>query len=611
MIVIPGNHDSRNVGYVHFEELFGERRSELHRGRRLDRGGRLHRARPRPRGDRPRPLRVDRGALRRQRGLPAHLRAAPPPAAGARHGPRAQRRARRRRHARVPPARRRAPGALRATSTCPTRGGSRTCSWSTPGTVSTTRLRGKTKPCYNVIEATPGAGHGATASTPSTSRTRSSRFDPRTYEYEKDQSLLGRDGARLSRATAAVARPVIALIDGEHHPAAVRDALDRPRRESRAGRRGLLRRRGEARRRARSTSTTAGRSRPTRSTALRRLAPGGRRRVVDLADEPVLPPSAQAARWPRSRCTSGLRYEAPGLRLDPPALRAGRLRRAEAGRDRHRQAHRQDRGGRALGRRCCASAGRPGDRLHGPRRARPSRAWPRPDTGARRPARDRRARRHAASDYLEDAVLAGVRTVGCRRVGGGLAGAPAESNVPAGRRARGRRCAPGRDHLRGLGLLHPAGGGRPHASASSARASPSRSPSTALLRADLAAGPRGRAGAAGRACASSCAPSRPSRCRTARAWRCSPPAPPRCEGVEPVVASTNLARRGALAADLERAAAGGLRRLPHRAQGGRDRHGRPARAEPRARAWCSCATGRSASTRLDELLLEAAPARMA
>ena len=30
MVVIPGNHDSRNVGYVHFEELFGERRSELH-----------------------------------------------------------------------------------------------------------------------------------------------------------------------------------------------------------------------------------------------------------------------------------------------------------------------------------------------------------------------------------------------------------------------------------------------------------------------------------------------------------------------------------------------------------------------------------------------------
>jgi 3',5'-cyclic AMP phosphodiesterase CpdA len=31
LIVVPGNHDSRNVGYVHFEELFGPRRSILHR----------------------------------------------------------------------------------------------------------------------------------------------------------------------------------------------------------------------------------------------------------------------------------------------------------------------------------------------------------------------------------------------------------------------------------------------------------------------------------------------------------------------------------------------------------------------------------------------------
>src|ERR687896_977165 len=27
LVVIPGNHDSRNVGYLHFEELFGERNS--------------------------------------------------------------------------------------------------------------------------------------------------------------------------------------------------------------------------------------------------------------------------------------------------------------------------------------------------------------------------------------------------------------------------------------------------------------------------------------------------------------------------------------------------------------------------------------------------------
>lgn len=31
MLVVPGNHDARNVGYVHFEELFGGRQSFCHR----------------------------------------------------------------------------------------------------------------------------------------------------------------------------------------------------------------------------------------------------------------------------------------------------------------------------------------------------------------------------------------------------------------------------------------------------------------------------------------------------------------------------------------------------------------------------------------------------
>ena len=43
-----------------------------------------------------------------------------------------------------------------------------------------------------------------------------------------------------------------------------------------------------------------------------------------------------------------------------------------------------------------------------------------------------RAGRHAASDHLETAVVAGVTTVGCRRCGGGLAGAVAVSNVVEG-----------------------------------------------------------------------------------------------------------------------------------------------------------------------------------
>jgi cyclic 2,3-diphosphoglycerate synthase len=40
--------------------------------------------------------------------------------------------------------------------------------------------------------------------------------------------------------------------------------------------------------------------------------------------------------------------------------------------------------------------------------------------------------RHAASDYLEIAAVAGVVTIGCRRCGGGLAGAVASSNVLVG-----------------------------------------------------------------------------------------------------------------------------------------------------------------------------------
>jgi len=43
-----------------------------------------------------------------------------------------------------------------------------------------------------------------------------------------------------------------------------------------------------------------------------------------------------------------------------------------------------------------------------------------------------RAGQHAASDYLETAALSGVVTIGCRRAGGGLAGAVTASNVLEG-----------------------------------------------------------------------------------------------------------------------------------------------------------------------------------
>ena len=40
--------------------------------------------------------------------------------------------------------------------------------------------------------------------------------------------------------------------------------------------------------------------------------------------------------------------------------------------------------------------------------------------------------RHAASDYFEDALVAGVTAIGCRRCGGGMAGAPFVTNFAEG-----------------------------------------------------------------------------------------------------------------------------------------------------------------------------------
>ena len=58
------------------------------------------------------------------------------------------------------------------------------------GTVSTTRLRGKTKPCYNVIEASPERVT-VFRKFPFHDRESLLTFDPRSFDYEKDNSLLG------------------------------------------------------------------------------------------------------------------------------------------------------------------------------------------------------------------------------------------------------------------------------------------------------------------------------------------------------------------------------------------------------------------------------------
>ena len=161
---------------------------------------------------------------------------------------------------------------------------------------------------------------------------------------------------------------------------------------------------------------------------------------------------------------------------------------------------------------------------------------------------------HAASDYLEDAVIAGVRTVGCRRVGGGFAGAPFDSNVPAGAELA-VSLDPGAIVFEGSGACIPPvevdrtvcilGAGRPEPFAE-----------YRLARADLVLAAEGAPIRRRARCRSRSAPSRSRRFRTAPGSRSSQPARPRSHGIpEPVLVSTNLARRSALADELDRAAA--------------------------------------------------------
>ena len=54
MLTVPGNHDSRNVGYLHFEDLIGPRMWSHRRRGRAHRRHRLERARPQRGQGRPR-----------------------------------------------------------------------------------------------------------------------------------------------------------------------------------------------------------------------------------------------------------------------------------------------------------------------------------------------------------------------------------------------------------------------------------------------------------------------------------------------------------------------------------------------------------------------------
>jgi cyclic 2,3-diphosphoglycerate synthetase len=336
---------------------------------------------------------------------------------------------------------------------------------------------------------------------------------------------------------------VIALIDGEHHPAAVRDAL------ARLDLAGVIFCGGEEKLPPGPLDEIYGRPVHTDAEeALRTLAPAAES-VLDLADEPVLPPSAKL-RLAALALHLGLRFEGPGLRLDPPSYapvpfsgpklavigtgkRTGKT--AVAG---HWASLLRDRDPVIV----CMGRGGP---------AEPTVAAA--DTGLAQLQEIVEQGGHGASDYLEDAVLARVRTVGCRRVGGGLAGAPWDSNVPAGAALAAALPEAGTLIFEGSGSCIPPvevdrtvcviGPGAPEPLAE-----------YALLRAQLLLAHED-AVASPDAVRFSLRPepaeSLPDGARVALFTTGARG----CEGVEPLVSSTNLARRSALSADLERAAA--------------------------------------------------------
>lgn len=151
--------------------------------------------------------------------------------------------------------------------------------------------------------------------------------------------------------------------------------------------------------------------------------------VVDLSDEPVLGPVERFALASRV-LARGVPYVGADFRLDPPAFTPfGLPSIAVVGT------------GKRVGK--TAVTGHVARRLAEERHvvvvAMGRGGPPEPETITVPPTIEAllalsRAGRHAASDHLETAALAGVETVGCRRCGGGLAGAVFTSNVLEGAR---------------------------------------------------------------------------------------------------------------------------------------------------------------------------------
>jgi cyclic 2,3-diphosphoglycerate synthase len=211
----------------------------------------------------------------------------------------------------------------------------------------------------------------------------------------------------------------VALIDGEHVPEVVRDALaELPYQWAGA--------------------ILVGGSEKLRGDAdygVPMLADfGDAQLVVDLSDEPVLGPG-ERFRWASRALAAGLSYLGADFRFDPPRLE-------EVGVPSIGVIGAGKRVGKtALAAHVATLAARDRDVVvvamgrGGPRE---------PELVERPPAVEElvalsRSGRHAASDHLELAVMTGLPTIGCRRAGGGLAGQVFVSNLLEGARLAAER----------------------------------------------------------------------------------------------------------------------------------------------------------------------------
>ncbi len=156
--------------------------------------------------------------------------------------------------------------------------------------------------------------------------------------------------------------------------------------------------------------------------------------VVDLSDEPVLGPE-ERFRWVSRALAAGLPYLGADFRFDPPrfeefdvpsvaVIGAGKRVGKTAVAAHLATLYARDRDVVVV------TMGRGGPRE--------------PELVERRPTVDdlvalSRTGRHAASDHLELAAICGLPTIGCRRAGGGLAGQVFVSNVAEGARLAAER----------------------------------------------------------------------------------------------------------------------------------------------------------------------------